>query len=58
MVERERERERNVYRLFVENSEGNRPLERPRCRWEIIIKWILKKKNRVGRCGMDSSGSG
>jgi hypothetical protein len=24
---------RNVYRVLVENPEGKRPLERPRCRW-------------------------
>jgi len=27
---------RNVYRVLVGNLEGERPLGRPRCRWEIL----------------------
>jgi len=34
-----------------------RSLERPRRRWEDNIKMDLKS-NRVGRCGLDSSGPG
>jgi hypothetical protein len=33
--------ERRVYKVLVENSEGKRPLERPRSRWEDWIKWSL-----------------
>jgi hypothetical protein len=29
---------RGAYRALVENPEGKRPLERPRRRWEDIIK--------------------
>jgi hypothetical protein len=27
---------RNVYRVLVGKSEGKRPLERPRCKWDGI----------------------
>jgi hypothetical protein len=33
--------ERNVYRVLVGKSEGKRPLERPRRRWEDGIKMDL-----------------
>jgi hypothetical protein len=29
---------RGPYRILVERSEGKRPLGRPRCRWEMILK--------------------
>jgi hypothetical protein len=32
---------RNEYRIVVGKPEGNRPLERARYRWEMILKWIL-----------------
>jgi hypothetical protein len=32
---------RNVYRVSMGKSEGKRPLERPRHRWEDGLKWIL-----------------
>jgi hypothetical protein len=32
--------------FFVEMPGGNRPLERPRCRWEDI-KWILERYDGV-----------
>jgi len=41
---------RGVYRGLVENPEGNRPLGRPRRRWEDNIKMDLQK---VGFWGMD-----
>jgi hypothetical protein len=47
---------RNGYSTFIAKPEGKRPLGRPRCRWNITLEWILGK--RVGRCGLDSSGSG
>jgi hypothetical protein len=31
----------NVYRVLVGKPEGKRPLERPRCRWEVGIKMCL-----------------
>jgi hypothetical protein len=34
---------RNVYRVLVGKPEGKRPLERPRCRWEDVIKMDLRK---------------
>jgi hypothetical protein len=41
---------RGVYRVLVRKSEGNRPLGRPRCRWEDNIKMNLQE---VGCGGMD-----
>ena len=29
--------------FMVGKPEGKRPLERPRRKWEVILKWILKK---------------
>jgi hypothetical protein len=29
---------------LVDKPEGKRPLGRPRCRWEIILDWILEKE--------------
>ena len=40
---------RGVHKVLVGKSEGNRPLGRPRCRWEDNIKMDLEG---VGRgCG-------
>ena len=33
---------RGVYRILMENPEGNRPLGRPRSRWEDSIKMRLR----------------
>ena len=41
---------RGVYRVLVGEPEGNRPLERPRNRWEDNIKMNLQE---VGCGGMD-----
>jgi hypothetical protein len=41
---------RGVYRVLVGKPEGNRPQERPRCRWEDNIKTDLQE---VGCGGMD-----
>ena len=41
---------RGVYRVLVGKSEGKRPLERPRRRWEDNIKIDLQE---VGCGGMD-----
>jgi hypothetical protein len=41
-VARKRE-ERGAYRILVGSPEGRILLGRPRCRWEIILKWIFKK---------------
>jgi hypothetical protein len=52
-------RKGEVYSVLVGRPEGNRPLERPRCRWEDNIKlglreiridganWIQLAKDRV-----------
>jgi hypothetical protein len=48
---------RNVYRLLMGKSEGERPLERPRCRWDDGIKMDLREMGWGGECGVDSSGS-
>jgi hypothetical protein len=37
------EKGRNVYRVLVGKPEGNRPLERPRHRWEDGIKVELRE---------------
>jgi hypothetical protein len=42
---------RNVYRLLVGKPEGRRPLGRPRRRY-------VNNRGRLGRCGLDWSGSG
>jgi hypothetical protein len=34
---------RNSYNILVGKAEGKRPLERPRHRWRIILKWTLEK---------------
>jgi len=34
---------RGAYRALVRKREGIKPLGRPRRRWGIILKWILKK---------------
>jgi hypothetical protein len=33
----------NAYSDLIGKSEGNRPLERPRPRGKIILKYVLKK---------------
>jgi hypothetical protein len=43
------EENRNVYRISVGNIEENIPLERPRRRWKITLKLVLKKWYR-GMC--------
>jgi hypothetical protein len=34
---------RNVYRVLMGNPKGKRPLERPRRRWEDVIKMDLRE---------------
>jgi hypothetical protein len=41
---------KNAYRIFVGKPEGNRPLGRPRCRWEDDIRMNLRE---IGWGGMD-----
>ena len=38
---------RNAFVIFVGNTEGNRPLGRPRLKWGVIIKRILKKSDVI-----------
>jgi hypothetical protein len=47
---------RNVYRVLVGKPEGNRPLGRPRRRWEDGIKMDLEEIG-WGGCRVDSPGS-
>ena len=44
---------RGVHNVLVGKPEGKRPLGRPRHRWEVILKWILRKWERVVRTGWD-----
>jgi hypothetical protein len=44
------EEERKVYKVLVEKPEGNRPLGRPRLRWEDGIRMDLRE---IGLGGMD-----
>jgi hypothetical protein len=48
---------RNVYRVLVGKTEGKRPLERPRHRWEDRLKMDLREIG-WGGCAVDSPGSG
>jgi hypothetical protein len=34
---------RNAYKILIGEPECNRPLERPRHKWEIILKWFIGK---------------
>ena len=34
---------RGVHKVLVGKPEGKRPLGRPRRRWGIILRWILRK---------------
>jgi len=34
---------RGLYRVFMGKPEGRRPLGKPRCRWESIIKMYLQE---------------
>jgi hypothetical protein len=45
--------DRKLYKVLVGKSEGKRPLRR----WEDWIKMDLRKIG-LGRCGLDSTGSG
>ena len=37
------EERRGVYRVLMGKLEGNRPLGRPRHKWEIILIWIFRE---------------
>ena len=37
-----------MYRVLVGKPEGRRPLERPRCRWWIILGWICGVRGCIG----------
>jgi hypothetical protein len=43
---------RRVYKVLVGRTEGTRPLERPRRRWEDNIKWIFSKWDREASTGL------
>jgi hypothetical protein len=38
---------RNAYKILVGKSEGKRPLERPRCKWEDIKNMLTKQDTRM-----------
>jgi hypothetical protein len=42
---------RNIQRILVRKPEGERPHERSRRKWEIILNCILKKQN--GKIGIN-----
>jgi len=46
----------NAYQILVGKPDGKRTRGRTRRKGKIILEWILG--NRVGRCELDSSGSG
>jgi hypothetical protein len=48
--------ERKVYKVLVGKREGNKPLGRPRHRWEVGSEWILGRL--AWGFGLDSTGSG
>jgi hypothetical protein len=50
--------ERKVYEVLMRRSEGKRPLERPRRRWEDGMKMDLGEIDWGGGGGVDSPGSG
>ena len=37
------EEERGVHKVLVGKPEGKRPLGRPRRRWDVILRWIVRK---------------
>jgi hypothetical protein len=41
---------RGVYRIFMGKPDGKRQLGRPRCRWDVNIRWTFME---VGCGGMD-----
>jgi hypothetical protein len=47
----------NVYKIVVGKTEGERPFGRTRHRWQDNIRMDLSNIV-VGRCALDSSGSG
>jgi hypothetical protein len=48
---------RKEHKMFIRKPEGKKPRGRPKRRWEDNIRMDLREK-RVGRCGLDSPGSG
>jgi hypothetical protein len=39
---------KGAYRNLVGTTGGKRQIWRPKSRWKIILKWIIKKQNGVG----------
>jgi hypothetical protein len=50
--------ERNLYRVLVGKPEGERPLGRPRWKWEEGVKMDVREIGWEGGCGVNSPGSG
>jgi hypothetical protein len=42
-----------AYRVLAGKPEERRPLGRPRHRWEVILKWFLKRWNGGGMDWID-----
>jgi hypothetical protein len=45
-------REEKLVQGFDGKSEVKRSLRRPRCRWEEILKWTLRKQDEVVQSGL------
>jgi hypothetical protein len=42
---------RNAYSLLVEKPKGKRPLGRQRCKWVILLRWILERYDCMVQTG-------
>jgi hypothetical protein len=49
--------EKKLYKVLVGKPEGQRPLGKPRHRWEDGTRMDLRETG-LGGCGLDSIGSG
>jgi hypothetical protein len=41
--------------MLVSKREGKIPFERPRRRWDEMLKWIINQRGQEGECGLDSA---
>jgi hypothetical protein len=47
---------KTAWRIFIENTEGKRPLERSERRWEGNNQMDLKERKRMGWYGLNICG--